>query len=72
MMMDTKDRVIQELKDRTNLIYDEKKRKIISSIINHADWYKVVTLDTFISILNDLNYNVDEAKNIYVLLNTYS
>ena len=70
MIVETKDNILKELKDRTDNILDDKKKKVIKSIINQIDWYKAVSLDTFLSILDDLGYDTNEAKNLYVILNT--
>lgn len=70
MIVETKDKILKELKDRADKISDDKKKKVIKSIINQIDWYKFVSLDTFLSVLDDLGYDTDEAKNLYVILNT--
>ena len=61
MIVETKDKILKELKDRTDNILDDKKKKVIKSIINQIDWYKAVSLDTFLSILDDLGYDTNEA-----------
>ena len=70
MIVETKGKILKELKDRADNISDDKKKKVIKSIINQIDWYKFVSLDTFLSVLDDLGYDTDEAKNLYVILNT--
>jgi len=69
MVMIPKDKILMDLKDKSDKILDDKKRKVIKSIINYIDWYKFVSLDTFLSVLDDLGYDEDEAKELYVLLN---
>lgn len=70
MIVETRGKILKELKDRADKISDDKKKKVIKSIINQIDWYKFVSLDTFLSVLDDLGYDTDEAKNLYVILNT--
>jgi len=62
--------MMNELLKRVNNIKDEKKKKVIASILKNKNWYKELSMDTSLSILIDLGYKIDEAKKIYISLNT--
>ncbi len=68
--MEVKTKLETDLEYRLNDIKDNLKRKIISDIIKKEDWYKKIDFDTAISILQDLGYNLEESKEIYILLNS--
>lgn len=68
--MKVKTKLETDLEYRLNDIKDNLKRKIISDIIKKEDWYKKIDFDTSISILQDLGYNLEESKEIYILLNS--
>ena len=68
--MEVKTKLETDLEYRLNDIKDNLKRKIISDIIKKEDWYKKIDFDTVISILKDLGYNLEESKEIYILLNS--
>lgn len=57
--------ILDEINDRVPSIKDERKKKLITSILKKNDWYLSINLDTFISILIDLGYSKEEALNIY-------
>lgn len=59
-----------DLEHRLNKIEDKRKQKLISTIIKKDKWYNNIDFDTYISIMQDLGYNNDEAKEIYILYNT--
>lgn len=59
-----------DLEHRLNKIEDKRKQKLISTIIKKDKWYNNINFDTYISIMQDLGYNNDEAKEIYILYNT--
>lgn len=59
-----------DLELRLNKIEDKRKQKLISTIIKKDKWYNNIDFDTYISIMQDLGYNNDEAKEIYILYNT--
>ena len=58
-------KALKDIENRLSFIKDERQKKIINSIISKEDWYKCISLDTFMSILSDLNYSKDEALSIY-------
>ncbi len=57
--------ILDEINDRVPSIKDERKKKLITSILKKNDWYLSINLDTFISILIDLGYSKEDALNIY-------
>lgn len=65
-----KEKIMTDIKSKLDNIEDERKKKIITSIINNENWYKEISFDTFISILLDLNYSKEEAKDMYTNLLT--
>lgn len=62
--------IVMDLEHRLNKIEDKRKQKLISTIIKKDKWYNNIDFDTYISIMQDLGYNNDEAKEIYILYNT--
>ena len=62
--------MMKNIESRLNQIQDQEKKKLISTIIKNEKWYRDINFDTYISIMQDLGYNQNEAKDIYVLLNS--
>ena len=61
--------VLNDINSRIKYINDERKRKLINSIIKEDNWYLKISLDTFVSILLDLGYKKGEAISIFKTLN---
>ena len=61
--------VLSDINSRIQYINDERKRKLINSIIKEDNWYLKISLDTFVSILLDLGYKKEEAIFIFKTLN---
>ena len=55
----------EELLDKVNLLKDERKKKIIKTIISNDKWYMNVDVEMFISILYDLGIDKKNAIDIY-------
>ena len=68
--MKMKSKIEQDIKFRVNQIEDEQKKKIIKTIIDKKEWYYAIKFDTYISIMQDLGYDIKETKDIYIYLNT--
>lgn len=62
--------MMKNIESRLNQIQDQEKKKLISTIIKNEKWYRDINFDTYISIMQDLGYNQNEAKDIYVILNS--
>lgn len=62
--------MIMDLESRLENIQDKKKKNLILSIIRKDKWYSSINFDTYVSIMQDLGYDQNEAKKIYVLLNS--
>ena len=60
-----KEMILKDIESKIDLITDNRKQKVIKTIISKKDWFKVISYDTFISILNDLGYSKEEYNNIY-------
>ena len=58
------------LESKINKIQDSRKKKLISTITSKKDWYKNINFDTYISIMQDLEYTIEEAKKIYISKNS--
>lgn len=58
-----------ELSKKIELIGDERKKKIIKTIISKDKWYMDIDIEMFISILYDLGIDKDSAIDIYKKLN---
>ena len=58
----------QDFNNRLSNIKDERKKKILSSILKDDTWFLKVKFDTAISILMDLDYSKEEAIKIYKAL----
>ena len=65
-----KEKIIEEIKSRVSIIEDEKKQRIIKTIVNNDSWYNDENFDTVSSILFDLGYSKAEIKKIYITLIT--
>ena len=63
-----KEKILERIKNKVNSISDERKRKLITSIINKKDWYLHLDLDTFNSILKDLGFEKEDIKAFYIAL----
>ena len=57
--------IANEIVNRINNITDERKKKLITSILKKDNWYVNVSFDTAISILMDLGYSKEEAILIF-------
>ena len=55
----------EELLSKVKLLKDEKKRKVIETIIKKDKWYMDVDIEMFISILYDLGIDKTNAIDIY-------
>lgn len=66
--------MLDEIKEKLDNILanvDEENREkytLIKDIISNPEWYNQIDVDTCISILVDLGYTVDEARNVYMQL----
>lgn len=66
--------MLDELRNRVENILDKcpdqdrEKYLIIKIIMMEQDWYNKLDIDTFVSILVDLEYTIEEAKDIYMKL----
>lgn len=66
--------MLDELRNRVENILDKcpdedrEKYLIIKIIMMDQDWYNKIDIDTFVSILVDLEYTIEEAKDIYIKL----
>ena len=61
-----KQEMLQKIKEKVDNINDERKKKVIATIVNKDGWYNEVNYNTFTSILFDLGYDKEEIKNIYI------
>ena len=57
--------VQEELLDKVNMLQDERKKKIIRTIISKDKWYMDIDIEMFISILYDLGIDKTNAIDIY-------
>lgn len=57
--------VQEELLDKVNMLQDERKKKIIKTIISKDKWYMDIDIEMFISILYDLGIDKKNAIDIY-------
>ena len=55
----------EELLSKVKLLKDEKKRKVIETIIKKDKWYMDVDIEMFISILCDLGIDKNSSIEIY-------
>lgn len=55
----------EELLSKVKLLKDEKKRKVIETIIKKDKWYMDVDIEMFISILYDLGIDKNSSIEIY-------
>lgn len=66
--------MLDEIKEKIDNILadvaDEKREKytLIKDITSNPEWYNQIDIDTCISILVDLGYTVEEAKDVYMQL----
>ncbi len=66
--------MLDEIQERLEQILNEcseedrEKYLLIKVIISNDEWYNKVDVDDVISILVDLNYTKEEAKDIYMQL----
>lgn len=60
----------EELSKKLELLDDERKKKVIKTIINKDKWYMNIDIEMFISILCDLGIDKESAINIYKQLMT--
>ncbi|MDE6292560.1 MAG: hypothetical protein K2L98_02640 [Bacilli bacterium] len=66
--------MLDEIQERLEKILNEcseedrEKYLLIKLIISNDEWYNKVDVDDVISILVDLNYTKEEAKDIYMQL----
>ena len=58
----------EELIKRVCNIKNERKKKVITSILSNDNWYKELSIETILSILLDLGYDSKDAKRIYIEL----
>ena len=61
----------EELLDKVNMLQDERKKKIIKTIISKDKWYMDIEIEMFISILYDLGIDKKYAIYIYKKLNIF-
>ena len=54
----------EELLDKVSSLKDERKKKIIKTIISKDKWYMDIEIEMFISILYDLG--IDKKNAIYI------
>lgn len=60
------EKIIQEdLLNRLDILDDERKKKIIKTIITKEKWYMYIDIEMFISILYDLGIDKESAINLY-------
>ena len=59
----------EELLDKVSSLKDERKKKIIKTIISKDKWYMDIEIEMFISILYDLGIDKKNAIDIYKKLN---
>lgn len=64
------DELMAKVDDILANIDDENREKytLIKNIMSNPNWYMEIDVDTCISILVDLGYNVEEAKKTYMEL----
>ena len=55
----------EELSKKIELLQDERKKKVIKTIINKDKWYMDINIEMFISILYDLGIDKDNAITLY-------
>ena len=55
----------EELLSKVKLLKDEKKRKVIETIIKKDKWYMDIEIEMFISILYDLGIDKNSSIEIY-------
>lgn len=55
----------EELLDKVSSLKDERKKKIIKTIISKDKWYMDIEIEMFISILYDLGIDKESAINLY-------
>ena len=60
----------QEISNRLELIEDQRKKKVISSILKNNKWYIDLNLEVVINILMDLGFSKEQSINIYKYLIT--
>lgn len=66
--------MLDEIKEKIDNILadvaDENREKytLIKDITSNPEWYNQIDIDTCISILVDLGYTVEEAKDVYMQL----
>lgn len=60
----------KELNKRLEFLDDERKKKVINTIINKDKWYMNIDIEMFISILYDLGIDKENAIDIYKRLMT--
>ncbi len=61
--------LLNNIKSKIQYVTDERKRKLINSILNEDKWYLKISFDTFINILLDLGYKKEDAILIFKTLN---
>ncbi len=66
--------MLDELNNKVSKILEDcpeeerEKYELIKGIMQNPDWYNQIDVDTVISILVDLKYTEEEAKQIYMQL----
>ena len=60
-----KKNLLEDISNRLSNITDDRKRKLITSILKKDNWYEIIDFDTVISILMDLDYTKEEAVSFY-------
>lgn len=65
MIILTKDFILNEISEKVKKLEDNKKRKIIQTILKNKKWYIDINFDMFYDILLDLGYDKDNVFKIY-------
>ena len=60
-----KKNLLEDISNRLSNITDDRKRKLVTSILKKDNWYEIIDFDTVISILMDLGYTKEEAVSFY-------
>ena len=61
-------KILEEIDYKAKLIKDDRKKKVITSILKKDKWYNELNFDTILSIMLDLGYNKQQAIDIYKYL----
>ena len=61
----TKDFILNELYEKVKQLENNKKRKIIETILKNKNWYIDIDFDMFYDILLDLGYDKESIFKIY-------